>query len=71
MSKRLLIFWLGFVASGAIAYALVYWEDFWPLGRIIAGWYAIFTIVITVAAGIIFLSQKWGPFKSGSNFLDF
>ena len=70
MISRKLIFWLSFLASGAIAYPLVFWENFWPMGRIIAGWYAIFVIVIVVAAGIIALSIKWGAVQYRPGFLD-
>lgn len=63
--------WLAFMGSGAIAYALVFWEGFWPLGRLIAGWYAIFVIVIAVVTGITVLSIKWGRLKSRSDFWDF
>ena len=58
------------MATGAIAYSLVFWEEFWPLGRVFAGWYAIFSIVVVVAAGIIALSIKWGAVQYRPGFLD-
>lgn len=70
MLSRKHLFWLAFIASGGIAYPIVFWEQCWPLGRIIAGWYSIFVIVVVVASGIITLSIKWGPFKSHPGVLD-
>ncbi|MGB4065085.1 MAG: hypothetical protein WBK19_14770 [Azonexus sp.] len=70
MFSRKLILWLAFIASGAIAYPLVFWEAFWPLGRVIAGWYAILVIVVVVAAGILALSIKWGAVQYRPGFFD-
>jgi len=70
MISRKIIFWLSFIASGAIAYPLVFWDGFWPLGRVLAGWYAIFVIVVVVAAGIVALSIKWGAVQYRPGFLD-
>lgn len=70
MFSRKLILWLAFIASGAIAYRLLFWEAFWPLGRVVAGWYAIFVIVVVVAGGIIALSMKWGAVQHRPGFLD-
>lgn len=70
MSRRTLL-WLTFAVSGAIAYGLVFHESVWPLGRIIAGWYSIFTIVVILGAAIITFSIKWGPLRSDSHFVDF
>lgn len=71
MVNRKFVFWLIFISTGAIAYPLVFWEEFWPLGRIIAGWYSIFVIVVTLAAGLIVLSIKLGFTGSHSSFLDY
>jgi hypothetical protein len=70
MISRKVIFWLSFIASGAFAYPLVFWEGFWPLGRVMAGWYAIFVIVVVVAAGIVTLSIRWGAVQYRPGFLD-
>ncbi|MDB5802119.1 MAG: hypothetical protein JWL63_3058 [Rhodocyclales bacterium] len=70
MNKRTLL-WLLFTVTGAVAYALVYWEAFFPLGRIIAGWYAIFVIIIVLGAGVVTLSVHWGPLRNSGWFADF
>jgi hypothetical protein len=60
MISRKLIFWLSFSASAAIAYVLALWESFWPMGRLIAGWYSIFAILTITFAVIFSVSIKWG-----------
>lgn len=71
MVSRKPLFWLSFMATGAIAYPLVFWESFWPLGRIIAGWYTIFVIVVVIASAIIALSMKWGALHYRPGVLDY
>ncbi len=70
MSKRTLL-WLAFAASAGLAYGLAFWHSFWPLGRIIAGWYAIFAIVVLLGALIVTLSIKHGPVKHGDDLTEF
>jgi hypothetical protein len=62
MSKRTR-FWIIFTASGALAYWLVFWEAFWPLGRYIAGWYVFFVAFVLFVAAAITLSVKYGPIE--------
>lgn len=64
------IFWLLFIASGAIAYPIVFLDFVWPMGRVIAGWYAIFVIVVVFGAGIFALSLKWRSNSASSEILD-
>jgi len=73
MISRKLIFWLSFSTSGAIAYPIAFLDGFWPLGRVIAGWYAIFVIVAVACAVIIALSVKWGAiqYRPGLDMFDF
>jgi len=67
--KRL--FWLLFTGSGVVAYVLVFWEAFWPLGRVLAGWYAIIVVLVVVTAVIVTVSIKLGPFKTHPGLIDF
>ncbi|MDB5888628.1 MAG: hypothetical protein JWM03_1500 [Rhodocyclales bacterium] len=70
MSKRTLL-WLAFAISAAVAYGLSFWHGFWPLGRIIAGWYVIFAIVMLLGALIVTLSRKAGPLERGDDLAEF
>jgi len=54
-----------------VAYALVFVEGFWSVGRYIAGWYAIFVVVVVLAAFIITISAKWGPVQTRTSWLDY
>lgn len=64
LTKGRLARWLLFAASGAAAYFLTFREGFWPVGRVIAGWYSIIVIIVVIAAGIIKLSMWWGLLKN-------
>jgi hypothetical protein len=66
MSKRTLL-WLAFAISAAVACRLALWHGCWPFGRIIAGWYAIFAIVVLLGALIVTLTHKRGPLKQGGD----
>lgn len=68
--RRRYFFWLVFAASGALAYGLAFWERVVPIGRVVAGWYAIFVIGAVVLAGVVTLSIKWGVVQNPSGMLD-
>ena len=70
MVTRKLFCWFSFIISGAIAYPIVFMDVFWPMVRVIAGWYAIFVIVVVVCAGLIWLSLKLGLIRHRPGFLD-
>ena len=68
MSRRT-VYWLAFAASGAVAYPLVFWEAFWPLGRYIAGWYVIFVACVLFAVLGVTLSVRFGRLDTPQGFL--
>ncbi|MFT3735341.1 MAG: hypothetical protein QM776_09990 [Rhodocyclaceae bacterium] len=70
MSRRTLL-WLLFAASGALAWGLAQWEAIFPSVRIVAGWYAIFVVIVVVLVALVKISIYLGPFEPGDSVFDY